>query len=227
MLDVKNLNFKIDGRQILSDFSLSVKPGELVVITGPNGSGKSTLAQLLMGIKNPDSGQIFLDGQDITKLNITERAKTGVALSFQQPVHFKGVKVKDLLGVALTGEDTVYAENLDEMAISDVLLKVGLKPEEYLEREVNNSLSGGELKRIEVASVLVRKPKLLIFDEPEAGIDIWSFDNLVKIFQDIKAAKITTLIISHQERLMKIADRIVVNENGKITADGSFAEVIK
>ena len=227
MLDVKNLNFKIDGRQILSDCSHSVKQGELVVFSGPNGSGKSTLAQLLMGIKSPDSGQIFLDGQDITKLNITERAKAGVALSFQQPVHFKGVKVKDLLGVALTGEDTVYAENLDEMAISDALLKVGLKPEEYLEREVNNSLSGGELKRIEVASVLVRKPKLLIFDEPEAGIDIWSFDNLVKIFQDIKAAKITTLIISHQERLMKIADRIVVIENGKIKADGKFAEVIK
>lgn len=227
MLCVKNLNFKIDGRQILKDFSLSVKPGELVVITGPNGSGKSTLAQLLMGIKNPDSGQILLDGQDITKLNITERAKAGVALSFQQPVHFKGVKVKDLLGVALTGEDTVYAENLDNNAISDALFKVGLKPEEYLDREVNNSLSGGELKRIEVASVLVRKPKLLIFDEPEAGIDIWSFDNLVKIFQDIKAAKTTTMIISHQERLMKIADRIVVIENGKIKADGSFAEVIK
>ena len=227
MLDVKNLNFKIDGRQILKDFSLSVKPGELVVITGPNGSGKSTLAQVLMGIKNPDSGQIVLDGQDITKLDITERAKAGVALSFQQPVHFKGVKVKDLLGVALTGEDTVFAENLDEKAISDALLKVGLKPEEYLDREVNNSLSGGELKRIEVASVLVRKPKLLIFDEPEAGIDIWSFDNLVQIFQDIKAAKTTTLIISHQERLMKIADRIIVIENGKIKADGSFAEVIK
>ena len=227
MLCVKNLNFKIDGRQILKDFSLSVKPGELVVITGPNGSGKSTLAQLLMGIKNPDSGQIVLDGQDITKLDITERAKAGVALSFQQPVHFKGVKVKDLLGVALTGEDTVYAENLDNNAISDALFKVGLKPEEYLDREVNNSLSGGELKRIEVASVLVRKPKLLIFDEPEAGIDIWSFDNLVKIFQDIKASKTTTMIISHQERLMKIADRIVVIENGKIKADGSFAEVIK
>ena len=227
MLCVKNLNFKIDGRQILKDFSLSVEPGELVVITGPNGSGKSTLAQLLMGINNPDSGQILLDGQDITKLNITKRAKAGVALSFQQPVHFKGVKVKDLLGVALTGEDTVYAENLDNNAISDALFKVGLKPEEYLDREVNNSLSGGELKRIEVASVLVRKPKLLIFDEPEAGIDIWSFDNLVKIFQDIKASKTTTMIISHQERLMKIADRIVVIENGKIKADGSFAEVIK
>ncbi|MCR5832899.1 MAG: ATP-binding cassette domain-containing protein [Candidatus Saccharibacteria bacterium] len=227
MLDVKNLNFKIDGREILKDFSLSVKPGELVVITGPNGSGKSTLAQVLMGIKNPDIGQILLDGQDITKLDIAERAKAGVALSFQQPVHFKGVKVKDLLGVALTGEDTVFAENLDEKAISDALLKVGLKPEEYLDREVNNSLSGGELKRIEVASVLVRKPKLLIFDEPEAGIDIWSFDNLVQIFQDIKAAKTTTLIISHQERLMKIADRIIVIENGKIKADGKFSEVIK
>ena len=227
MLDVKNVNFKIDGREILKDFSLSVKPGELVVITGPNGSGKSTLAQLLMGIKNPDSGQMLLGGQDITKLDITERAKAGVALSFQQPVHFKGVKVKDLLGVASTGEDTVFAENLDEKAISDALLKVGLKPEEYLDREVNNSLSGGELKRIEVASVLVRKPKLLIFDEPEAGIDIWSFDNLVKIFQDIKAAKTTTMIISHQERLMKIADRIIVIENGKIKADGSFKEVIQ
>lgn len=227
MLDVKNLNFKIDGREILKDFSLSVKTGELIVVTGPNGSGKSTLAQLLMGIKNTDSGQILLDGQDITKLDITARAKAGVALSFQQPVHFKGVKVRDLLGVALTGEDTVYAENLDEKAISDALLKVGLNPEEYLDREVNNSLSGGELKRIEVASVLVRKPKLLIFDEPEAGIDIWSFDNLVKIFQDIKAAKTTTMIISHQERLMKIADRIIVIENGKIKADGSFAEVIK
>ena len=227
MLDVKNLNLKIGGREILKDFSLSVKTGELVVITGPNGSGKSTLAQVLMGIKNPDSGQIVLDGQDITKLDITERAKAGVALSFQQPVHFKGVKVKDLLGVALTGEDTVFAENLDEKAISDALLKVGLKPEEYLNREVNSSLSGGELKRIEVASVLVRKPKLLIFDEPEAGIDIWSFDNLVQIFQDIKTAKTTTLIISHQERLMKIADRIIVIENGKIKVDGKFSEVIK
>ena len=227
MLCVKNLNYKIDEREILKDFSLSVKPGELVAVTGPNGSGKSTLAQVLMGIKNPDSGQILLDGQDITKLDITERAKAGIALSFQQPVHFKGVKVKDLLGVSLTGEDTVFVENLDEKAISDALLKVGLKPEEYLDREVNNSLSGGELKRIEVASVLVRKPKLLIFDEPEAGIDIWSFDNLVKIFQDIKAAKTTTMIISHQERLMKIADRIIVIENGKIKADGSFKEVIQ
>ncbi len=227
MLDVLNLNFKIDGHEILRDFSLSVKPGELIVVTGPNGSGKSTLAQLLMGIKTPDSGQILLDGQDITKLDITERAKAGIALSFQQPVQFKGVKVKDLLGVALTGEDTVFAEDLDGSVLSEALLKVGLKPEDYLEREVNNSLSGGELKRIEVASVLLRKPKLLIFDEPEAGIDIWSFDNLVKIFQDIKAAKTTTMIISHQERLMKIADRIIVIENGKIKADGSFAEVIK
>ena len=227
MLDVLNLNFKIDGHEILRDFSLSVKPGELIVVTGPNGSGKSTLAQLLMGIKTPDSGQILLDGQDITKLDITERAKAGIALSFQQPVQFKGVKVRDLLGVALTGEDTVFAEGLDCSVLSEALLKVGLKPEDYLEREVNNSLSGGELKRIEVASVLLRKPKLLIFDEPEAGIDIWSFDNLVKIFQDIKAAKTTTMIISHQERLMKIADRIIVIENGKIKADGSFAEVIK
>lgn len=226
MLDVLNLNFKIDGHDILRDFSLSVKPGELIVVTGPNGSGKSTLAQLLMGIKTPDSGQILLDGQDITKLDTTERAKAGIALSFQQPVQFKGVKVKDLLGIALTGEDTVFAEDLDDSIVSGALLKVGLKPEDYLEREVDNSLSGGELKRIEVASVLLRKPKLLIFDEPEAGIDIWSFDNLAKIFQDVKAAKTTTLIISHQERLMKIADRVIVIENGKIKADGKFSEVI-
>ena len=227
MLCVKNLNFKIDGRQILKDFSLSVKPGELVVITGPNGGGKSTIAQVLMGIKNPDSGQIVLDGQDITKLDITERAKAGVALSFQQPVHFKGVKVKDLLGVALTGEDTVYAENLDNNAISDALFKVGLKPEEYLDREVNNSLSGGELKRIEVASVLVRKPKLLIFDEPEAGIDIWSFDRLVKVFQKLRKRNCAIIVISHQKRLMAQADRIVVLKDGQIANSGPATKMLE
>ena len=224
---VNSENNTVSQKRALDGVNLTINEGEFVCILGRNGSGKSTLAQLLMGIKTPDSGQILLDGQDITKLDITERAKAGIALSFQQPVQFKGVKVKDLLGVALTGEDTVFAEGLDGSVLSEALLKVGLKPEEYIEREVNNSLSGGELKRIEVASVLLRKPKLLIFDEPEAGIDIWSFDNLVKIFQDIKAAKTTTMIISHQERLMKIADRIIVIENGKIKADGSFAEVIK
>ena len=185
MLELKNLSFK---SRIIDDLSLKIKAGEIVVITGPNGSGKSTLAQLIMGIKTPTAGQIFFGGKDITKLPIAERAELGIAFSFQQPVHFKGVTVGDLLDLAGSTPP-------------DKLLKnVGLNPDEYLPRELDDSLSGGEMKRVEIASVLARQARLTIFDEPEAGIDMWSFDNLTKIFQRARKeiGDSSLMIISHQ-----------------------------
>lgn len=204
MLELKNISFKVkDGdknRQILDDVSIDFKPGELVVVTGPNGSGKSTLAEIIIGLKNPEKGQIILGKEDITKKSITERAKLGISYSFQQPVCFKGITVRDLL------EDP------------KVLETVGLKKSEYLDREVNKTLSGGELKRIEIATVLGRDSKVMIFDEPEAGIDIWSLDNLIQVFQklhDENKDKII-IIISHQKPIMDIADRIVILKKGKL-----------
>lgn len=211
MLELKNINFKIkDGektRQILDDVSINFKPGELVVITGPNGSGKSTLAEIIMGLKTPDEGQIILEKEDITKKSITERAKLGISYSFQQPVCFKGVTVKDLLEIA-NPEDQEFK----------TLKTIGLEKSEYLDREVNKTLSGGELKRIEIATVLAKNSKVMIFDEPEAGIDIWSLDNLIQVFQklhDENKDKII-IIISHQKPIMDIADRIVILKKGKL-----------
>ena len=209
MLELANLS---GPHKILNDISLAVNPGELIVITGPNGSGKSTLAEVIAGIKIPSSGKIILDGADITKKSVYERANLGIAYSFQQPVHFKGLTIRDLLQVAITDKDTP----------EKLLKSVGLAPEEYLDREINSSLSGGELKRIEIASVLARKAKLTIFDEPEAGIDIWSFDNLIKIFrkmhENLKSS--STIIISHQKQIMKIADRVILLKDGKIDKIG-------
>jgi len=204
MLELKNIKFKIkDGdktRQILDDVSFKFKSGELVVLTGPNGSGKSTLAEIIMGLKTPDEGQIILDGEDITKKSITERAKLGISYAFQQPVCFKGITVNDLL------EDP------------EVLKTVGLEKSEYLDREVNKTLSGGELKRIEIASVLARDSKVMIFDEPEAGIDIWSLDNLIQVFKKLHTENKDKIIIiiSHQKPIMDIADRMVILEKGKL-----------
>lgn len=220
MLKIKDVSFKIGGsRKILDSISLQVKPGDFVVITGPNGSGKSTLAEIIMGIKNPTSGQILLGKEDITKLSITERAKKGLAFSFQQPVKFKGIRVYDLLNIA-------NGAMMDKTEAGKYLKKVGLVPEQYLLREVNDKLSGGELKRIEIASVLVRDAKIMIFDEPEAGIDLWSFENLTKIFKKLKSEKKTIIIISHQERIMKLADKIIVLENGKIKTTGSPEKIL-
>ena len=229
MLELKDISFKKD---ILKDVSLKVKPGELIVITGPNGSGKSTLTEIVAGIKTPNKGQILFAGKngkktDITDLAITDRAKLGIAYSFQQPVHFKGVKVRDLLQIALTGEETLVQSN--DKKINQLLESVGLEPSEYLDREINSSLSGGELKRIEIASVLARGAKLTIFDEPEAGIDIWSFDNLIKVFKksrkEIKNSSI--IIISHQKKIMEIADRIILINKGKIEKSGDAKTMLE
>ena len=213
MLKVKNLTYVADGRKILDDVSFELKSGSFLVITGPNGSGKSTMAQILMGIKKRSAGQIIFNDQDITDLGVTERAKLGLAFAFQQPVKFKGLIVEELLEIA---GDT------------KILPKVGLDPEKYLERELNSTLSGGELKRIEIATALARKAKLTIFDEPEAGIDLWSFEKLTDALSELKKQQKngSVIIISHQERILKIADQIMILEKGKIKSFGAAAEIL-
>lgn len=205
---------KICFKKILKGISFCLKDNELMVITGPNGSGKSTLAKCIMGINNISDGSILLNNEDISNLSVTDRAKKGLSFSFQQPVKIKGVTVKDLLNAA-GGKDY---ENL--------LKTVGLNPEEYLERELSGTLSGGELKRIEIASVLARNTDVMIFDEPEAGIDLWSFNDLVDVFKKIRKNKII-IIISHQERIIKLADRVLVLENGSISKECSSEEFLK
>lgn len=220
MLKLEGVTFEAkkgrETQKILDDVTFSVKPGEIVVITGPNGSGKSTLAKIIAGVETASDGKIIFDGEDITDKNCTERARMGVAYSLQVPVHFKGLTVRDLLQIAVTGGEAFLDENPPK--VDDLLTKVGLDPEQYLDREVNSSLSGGELKRIEIASVIARNAMLTIFDEPEAGIDIWSFNNLIKVFKDMhkNSSERAILIISHQERIMKLADRIIVLKDGKV-----------
>ena len=225
MLELKNVSFSVEGedgkKEILHDLSLTIDNGKFVVITGPNGSGKSTLARLIMGIEAPTSGQIFFDGQDITNLGITERAKLGVSFAFQQPVRFKGVRVIDLLRLA-SGKTLGISE------ACDYLSEVGLCARDYIEREINSSLSGGELKRIEIATLLARQTRLSVFDEPEAGIDLWSFQNLIRIFENMRNGikDSSIVIISHQERILNIADEIVLLADGRIRKTGSVAEVL-
>ncbi len=223
MLELKKVSFRVRGaksrREILDDFSLRVSRNKILVITGPNGSGKSTLAEIIMGIKKPSSGEIFFNKKDITNLDITERAKLGISFSFQQPVKFKGLKVYDLLNIA-------SGELISKKEAGKYLKVVGLDSEKYLLREVNDKLSGGELKRIEIASVLARKAELLIFDEPEAGIDLWSFEDLTKVFKKLRNEKKTLIIISHQERILKIADEVVVLEEGKIKYRGKPDKIL-
>ena len=216
MLEVKNLVFHpLDNgveKCIIENISFSVEDGEMLVITGPNGGGKSTLAKLLMGIEKPDSGTILMDGVDITEYSIAQRANAGIGFAFQQPPRFKGMTVKRLLSLAAGYE-------LPESKCCDYLSGVGLCAREYLDREVDNTLSGGEMKRLEIATVLAKRHKLCIFDEPEAGIDLWSFSMLVKQFEQLHKEKEESLIlISHQERIIQMADRIMVVRDGKITA---------
>ncbi len=219
MLELKNICFERDNKKILDNVSLTIGTDKFVAITGPNGSGKSTLAKIIMGIEKPDSGQIILEGQDITNLPINERAKLGMAFAFQQPVRFKGITVFDLL--KLSAE-----KQINKAEACEILSKVGLCAKEYVDREINSSLSGGELKRIEIATVAVRNSKFTIFDEPEAGIDLWSFNNLIKVFEDIrKTTNGTTLIISHQERILNIADQLVLMNSGKIERVGTKEEL--
>lgn len=209
-----------DGERILKGVSLTVPDDTLMVITGPNGGGKTTLAKVIAGLERPESGRILLDGEDITDLNVTERAKRGVSYAFQQPVRFKGLVVRQLLELAA-------GEKLSESKLCDVLSQVGLCAREYIDREVNATLSGGEIKRIEIATVLLRHSRLSIFDEPEAGIDLWSFNNLITVFQSLRSTLHGSMvIISHQERILQIADEIAVISGGELTHQGKAEEIL-
>lgn len=224
MLKVENLTFSVNEkgakRTILSDISFDIAAGEMLVITGPNGGGKSTLAKVLMGIEKADSGRIILDGTDITNHEIDERAKEGIGYAFQQPPRFKGMTVDKLISLA-AGEPKSEAE------CCELLSRVGLCAQEYIKREVDNTLSGGEMKRLEIATVLSKPHKLCIFDEPEAGIDLWSFSMLIQQFEEIKKDKNQSLIlISHQERIMEMADRVMVIEDGKIAGIGAREDIL-
>lgn len=220
MLELKQITFSADQKTILHNVDLVVPDGQLLAITGPNGGGKSTLARVIAGIEQPDSGQIIWNGQDITNLNITERAKLGLGYAFQQPVRFKGISVFELLKLAAGGDLTIAQA-------CDYLSQVGLCAREYVDRMVDASLSGGELKRIEIATILARRVKLAVFDEPEAGIDLWSFQNLIQVFEDLqKNQQQSIVIISHQERLLKIADRIVVIEGGRVAAEDAAEKIL-
>lgn len=220
MLELKDICFTRDNKKILDHVNLKIDADQFVVITGPNGSGKSTLAKIIMGIEKQDRGQVLLNGQDISQLGIDQRAQIGIGYAFQQPVKFKGITVYDLLKLSAKKE-------LKKQEACEILSKVGLCAKEYIDREVNSSLSGGELKRIEIASVSVRGSKLTIFDEPEAGIDLWSFQNLIKVFEDMREeTKGATLIISHQERILNIANRIVLMKDGQIEKIGQKEEIM-
>ena len=224
MLELQHIGFCVpreDGGKtvILEDVSLTVSE-RFVAITGPNGSGKSTLAKIIAGIVRPTSGKVLFDGEDITDLSITERARRGISFAFQQPVRFKGITVKDLISLAA-------GTNISVATACAYLSEVGLCAKEYVNREVNASLSGGELKRIEIAMINARSTKLSVFDEPEAGIDLWSFNNLIRVFEGMyERTKGSILIISHQERILDIADKIVVIADGKVAAQGAKAEIM-
>lgn len=209
MLEICEVNFKVGVKKILDKVSFEVSEGRFLVVTGPNGSGKSTLAKVLMGLLKPNSGRIFWQGEEISDLEVFERARRGISYSFQQPVRFKGLTVYDLINASC-------GELVSPEEAGAILEKVGLDFREYLYREVDGKLSGGELKRIEIATVLAKGGDLMIFDEPEAGIDLWSFDDLVKVFRSLKKAGKTIIVISHQERILKIADKILVLDKGKV-----------
>ena len=220
MLELKNLSYSVEGKEILNNVNLTIDDGKFIVITGPNGGGKSTLAKIIAGILTPTKGRILFDGEDITSLNITERARKGISFAFQQPVRFKGVTVKDLI-------DLAAGEKLTVASACMYLSEVGLCAKDYINREVDASLSGGELKRIEIATVLARKTKLSLFDEPEAGIDLWSFKNLIEVFERMrKEIKGSIIIISHQERILNIADEIIVIADGQLRSRGTSEEIL-
>jgi len=252
MLKLQNICFSKNGKNILNNINYEIKEPGVVVITGPNGSGKSTLAKIIMGIEKPTSGEIFFNGENITNLSIDERAKRGISFAFQQPVRFKGITVFDLIKLsAASGKNLVQTtsegqsvsddkeSNLSEIGVTNnkqdidfgeacqILSSVGLCAKDYISREIDSSLSGGELKRIEIASIIARKSKLMIFDEPEAGIDLWSFNNLINIFEDLnEKVNGISIIISHQERILKIADNVLLLENGSISYDGAADKVL-
>lgn len=210
MLELKNISFVRDNKQILNNINLKIDSNKFTVITGPNGSGKSTLAKIIMGMETPDSGKIFFEGKDITKLPINERANLGIGFAFQQPVRFKGLTVKDLIEIS-SGNSIKMNEACNYLA------DVGLCAKEYINRQIDSKLSGGELKRIEIAMLIAKNSKLTIFDEPEAGIDLWSFNNLINVFEKMKSTSENTILaISHQERILNIADEIIILKDGEI-----------
>ena len=227
MLQLKNVSFEVQdddstqSKEIIHDLSLTIEDGKFTVITGPNGGGKSTMAKLIAGIIVPTSGQIIYDGVDITHKSITERAQMGIGFAFQQPVRFKGIQVLDLIRLAAQ-------KDLSVADACQYLSEVGLCARDYIDREVNASLSGGELKRIEIATVLARGTKLSVFDEPEAGIDLWSFQNLIRVFERMqqRIQNGSIVVISHQERILNIADQIIVLANGQIDKIGTRDEIL-
>jgi Fe-S cluster assembly ATP-binding protein len=224
MLELQNISFGVETdrgeREIIRDISLKFNDSEFTVITGPNGGGKSTIARLIAGIEKPDHGKIIFDGEDITDLSVTERARRGISYAMQQPVKFKGIRVIDLLRIAAGSEISI-----DEAC--GFLSEVGLCANDYVNREVNASLSGGELKRIEIATVIARKSRLSVFDEPEAGIDLWSFQNLIRVFERMREKSPGgIIIISHQERILDIADKIIVIADGRVREQGSREEIL-
>lgn len=225
MLELKNLSFQVSddtagSKEIIKNINLTFEDHTFIAITGPNGGGKSTLAKLIMGIEKPTSGQILFNGTDITQMSITDRAKLGISFAFQQPVRFKGIKVKDLITLAA-------GNSLNTSGACEYLSRVGLCARDYINRDVDTSLSGGELKRIEIASIIARNTPLSVFDEPEAGIDLWSFSNLIKVFEEMHETSDNSLIIiSHQERILNIADEIVVIAGGSIQSRGRKEDIL-
>lgn len=224
MLELRNVSYDVDqdgtNKGILKNINLCIDD-TFTAITGPNGGGKSTLAKVIAGIIKPTSGQILFDGQDITDMSITDRAKMGISFAFQQPVRFKGITVKDLITLA-AGD-----KNLKASGACEYLSAVGLCARDYINREVNASLSGGELKRIEIAMIMARSTKLSVFDEPEAGIDLWSFNNLIKVFEQMhEKTNGSIIIISHQERILNIADKIIVLADGRVSRIGTKNEIM-
>ncbi len=224
MLELKNISYEVSdhssSKEIIKDVSLTIKDNEFVAITGPNGGGKSTLAKLIVGILAPTSGSIIYNGTDITSVSITERAKLGIGFAFQQPVRFKGITVKDLITIA-------SEQNISTAKACEYLSEVGLCARDYIDREVNASLSGGELKRIEIATIIARKSTLSVFDEPEAGIDLWSFSNLIRVFEKMHSdIKGSIVIISHQERILNISDRIIILAEGRLAEEGKKEDIL-
>lgn len=225
MLELQNLSFQVAGdsdgqREIIRDLNLTLADHTFIAITGPNGGGKSTLAKLIMGIEQPTSGKILFNGADITHMSITERANLGISFAFQQPVRFKGIKVKDLITLAA-------GSSIKLPDACSYLSRVGLCAKDYINRDVDASLSGGELKRIEIATIIARNTPLAVFDEPEAGIDLWSFNNLIKVFEEMhQSGGNSLIIISHQERILNIADEIVVLAGGRIQAKGRREDIL-
>ncbi|MCR5686794.1 MAG: ATP-binding cassette domain-containing protein [Lachnospiraceae bacterium] len=221
MLSLRDIKLDLETKEnLLNGVSLDIMPGKLTVITGPNGGGKTSLAKLIAGLYVPTSGQILLDGEDISHMSVTDRAKRGIAYAFQQPVAFKGITVRNLMEMASGTE-------MHESALCRILDRVGLCAREYMDRDMDSRLSGGEMKRIEIATVLARPAKYLLFDEPEAGIDLWSFSSLISAFEDLKKDEDRALlIISHQERILNIADNVAVIREGVITQYGTKDEVL-